>query len=62
MKNKYIKIGNRRIGEDFDPLVIAEIGINHEGSLKTAYGSDMVGISIPRRLYIIWMIISEVFI
>tara|TARA_Y100001954_G_scaffold237581_1_gene301735 strand:- start:300 stop:1346 length:1047 start_codon:yes stop_codon:yes gene_type:complete len=37
MKNKYIKIGNRRIGEDFDPLVIAEIGINHEGSLKTAY-------------------------
>ena len=37
MKNKYIKIGNRCIGDDFDPLVIAEIGINHEGSLKTAY-------------------------
>lgn len=26
-----------KIGLDYDPLVIAEIGINHEGSLKTAY-------------------------
>ena len=25
------------IGYDFDPLVIAEIGINHGGSLKTAF-------------------------
>jgi len=31
-----IKIGNRIIGEDYKPLVIAEIGINHEGSLKAA--------------------------
>ena len=29
-------IGNRKIGIDQKPLVIAEIGINHEGSLKTA--------------------------
>jgi N-acetylneuraminate synthase len=29
-------IGNRKIGVDHHPLVIAEIGINHEGSLKTA--------------------------
>jgi len=30
------KIGNRNIGYDFEPLVIAEIGINHEGSLEVA--------------------------
>ncbi len=32
-----IKINNRKIGLDYDPLVIAEMGINHEGSLKTAF-------------------------
>jgi len=31
-----IKIDEREIGEDFTPLVIAEIGINHEGDLKKA--------------------------
>lgn len=30
-------IGNRPIGRDHAPLVIAEIGINHEGSLETAF-------------------------
>lgn len=30
------KIGNRTIGPDFPPLVIAEIGINHEGSMVKA--------------------------
>ena len=30
------KIGSREIGEEFEPLVIAEIGINHEGSLEVA--------------------------
>ena len=34
--NNYIQIGNRKIGADYPPLVIAEIGINHEGSLKVA--------------------------
>ncbi|MGE0581170.1 MAG: N-acetylneuraminate synthase family protein [Steroidobacteraceae bacterium] len=29
-------IGSRRIGDDHPPVVIAEIGINHEGSLDTA--------------------------
>jgi len=29
-------LGNRPVGEDFPPLVIAEIGINHEGSLNVA--------------------------
>ncbi len=29
-------IGKRPVGENHPPLVIAEIGINHEGSLKTA--------------------------
>lgn len=30
------EIQGRTIGYDYDPLVIAEIGINHEGSLQTA--------------------------
>lgn len=30
------KIGHRNIGPAYEPLVIAEIGINHEGSLATA--------------------------
>ena len=34
--NKYIEIENRKIGLDYPPLVIAEIGINHNGSLKVA--------------------------
>jgi len=34
--NPYIEISGRKIGLDYPPLVIAEIGINHEGSLKTA--------------------------
>lgn len=34
--NPYIEIAGRRIGPDFPPLVIAEIGINHEGSLQVA--------------------------
>ncbi len=29
-------IGSRTVGEGFPPLVIAEIGINHEGSLEVA--------------------------
>ncbi len=36
MSNPFIQIGNRKIGLDYPPLVIAEIGINHEGSLKVA--------------------------
>ncbi|MEK7067230.1 MAG: N-acetylneuraminate synthase family protein [Patescibacteria group bacterium] len=35
-KNPEIRIGKRRIGVDYPPLVIAEIGINHEGSMKKA--------------------------
>jgi len=35
-KNPYIEIAGRKVGIDYPPLVIAEIGINHEGSLKTA--------------------------
>ena len=34
--NPYIEISGRKIGLDFPPLVIAEIGINHEGSLEVA--------------------------
>lgn len=34
--NPYIEITGRKIGPDYPPLVIAEIGINHEGSLQVA--------------------------
>ena len=33
----FIEISNRKIGEDYSPIVIVEIGINHEGDLKTAF-------------------------
>ncbi|MBF6609387.1 MAG: N-acetylneuraminate synthase [Flavobacterium sp.] len=36
MANPIFSIANRQIGPDFPPLVIAEIGINHEGSLEVA--------------------------
>lgn len=34
--NSTIQIEDRKIGLDYDPLVIAEIGINHNGSLSEA--------------------------
>jgi N-acetylneuraminate synthase len=34
--NPFIEIAGRKIGPDHPPLVIAEIGINHEGSLQVA--------------------------
>lgn len=34
--NNFIKIGKRKIGNNFQPFIIAEIGINHEGSMKKA--------------------------
>jgi len=34
--NPYIEFSGRKIGRDYPPLVIAEIGINHEGSLEVA--------------------------
>jgi N-acetylneuraminate synthase len=36
-KEKCLTIQNRKIGPNYPPLVIAEIGINHNGSLKTAF-------------------------
>jgi sialic acid synthase SpsE len=36
MKKNFIQIGSRKIGPDYPPLVIAEIGINHNGSLDVA--------------------------
>ena len=29
-----MKIKSRKIGKNFKPLIIAELGINHNGSLK----------------------------
>lgn len=37
MQNNEFKIGNRSVGYNHEPLIICEIGINHEGSLKTAF-------------------------
>ncbi|CAH6896814.1 N-acetylneuraminate synthase [Vibrio chagasii] len=37
MTNPVFEISGRKIGLDYAPLVIAEIGINHEGSLDVAY-------------------------
>ncbi|PKO04184.1 MAG: polyhydroxyalkanoate biosynthesis repressor PhaR [Chloroflexi bacterium HGW-Chloroflexi-3] len=34
--NPYIQIQDRKIGVDFEPLIIAEIGINHEGNIEKA--------------------------
>lgn len=36
VSSKFIKINHRKIGPDFKPLVIFELGINHNGSLKLA--------------------------
>lgn len=36
MMGHFIQIENRKIGLDYPPLVIVEIGINHEGNLQTA--------------------------
>jgi N-acetylneuraminate synthase len=33
---KFIKIGKRKIGEKYFPLIIPELGINHEGNLDLA--------------------------
>ncbi|ALJ04585.1 polyhydroxyalkanoate biosynthesis repressor PhaR [Pseudalgibacter alginicilyticus] len=36
MNHPFIEISGRKIGQDYPPIVIAEIGINHEGSLEVA--------------------------
>ena len=36
MNRPFFQINGRKIGLDYEPLVIAEIGINHEGSLVVA--------------------------
>ena len=33
---RIFKINDRIIGDDYPPFVIAEIGINHEGSMEKA--------------------------
>jgi N-acetylneuraminate synthase len=37
MNNPHIEISGRKIGLDYPPLVVAELGINHEGSIHTAF-------------------------
>ena len=32
----HIKIQNRLVGDNYEPLIIAEIGINHNGNLSIA--------------------------
>lgn len=51
--NPYIEIAGRKIGLDYRPLVIAEIGINHEGSLQVAKAmvdaAQRVGVEIVKH-------------
>lgn len=49
--NPSIEIYNRKIGLDYQPLVVAEIGINHGGSLKVAY--EMVDAAFESNVEII---------
>lgn len=37
MKRKSFEIAGAGVGPDFPPMVIAELGINHEGNLQTAF-------------------------
>ena len=46
-----IEISGRKIGYDYDPLVIAEIGINHGGSLDVAF--KMVDLAVKAGVEII---------
>ena len=36
IKKPVLKIGNRFIGENYLPLIIVELGINHNGNLVLA--------------------------
>ena len=36
-KNPIFKLGKRFIGQDFKPLIIPEMGINHGGSVEVAF-------------------------
>ena len=36
MKNYFIELAGRKVGPDYLPLIIAEIGINHEGMIEKA--------------------------
>ncbi len=63
--NPYLEIAGRKIGPDFPPLVIAEIGINHEGSLQVA--KEMVDAAhragaevVKHQTHIVWDEMSSV--
>ena len=45
MNNPVFELAGRKVGLDHPPLVIAEIGINHEGSLRVAFQMVDVAIS-----------------
>lgn len=36
MTNRFVQIGNNRVGPDYPCFIIAEIGINHNGNVETA--------------------------
>ncbi len=51
MSNKpELNICGRMVGEDYPPLVIAEIGINHGGSLKTAFALVDAAVSVGAEI------------
>ena len=49
--NNQLNITGRKVGVEHDPLIIADIGINHNGSLSTA--KDMVDTAIAAGVDVI---------
>ena len=51
--NRTFKIAGRQVGPEYPPLVIAEIGINHEGSLEVAKAmvdaADRAGVEVVKH-------------
>ena len=51
--NNYLEIHGRKIGPDFKPFVIAEVGINHEGQINKARKMVDDAMADFRKTYII---------
>ena len=50
---KYVKINQRKIGEDYPPYIVAEISANHNGELKKAFDEGGLAANYAQYAYII---------